>query len=66
VGPEPVKSNRMTTRWPGRRSRRSALHIDHNATNGSRFSGAISSQRAPHSPSASQTLNRSWPELVRW
>ena len=43
----PVKSKRMTTRRSGSRSRRSALHIDHRATKGSRFSGAISSQRAP-------------------
>ena len=29
----------MTTRRSGSRSRRSALHIDHRATKGSRFSG---------------------------
>src|SRR5262245_12948809 len=55
----------MTTRRCGSRSRRSALHIDHRATKGSRFSGAISSQRAPHSPSDWQTLKRSWPADVR-
>ena len=63
---KPVKSNRMTTRRSGSWSRRRALHIDHSATNGSRFSGAISSQRAPHSPRVSHTLNRSWPEHVSW
>src|SRR5262249_12841682 len=54
----------MTTRRSGSRSRRSALHIDHRATKGSRFSGAISSQRAPHSPSDWQTLKRSCPADV--
>ena len=58
------KSKRMTTRRSGSRSRRSALHIDHRATKGSRFSGAISSQRAPHSPSDWQTLKRSCPADV--
>ena len=33
---------------------------------GHRYQLTSSSQRAPHSPRVSQTLNRSWPELVRW
>jgi hypothetical protein len=39
----------------------SAEHVAHRhrATKGSRCSGAISSQAAPHSPSDTQTLKRS-------
>ena len=44
---------------PGEAPRRIALHIDHRATKGSRCSGAISSQWAPHSPSDMHTANRS-------
>jgi hypothetical protein len=53
------ESKRMTTRRCGSRARRSMLHIDHSATKGSRCSGAISSQAAPHSPSDLQALKRS-------
>jgi hypothetical protein len=44
----------------------SAKRVAHRpeATKGSRCSGAISSQRAPHSPNDWQTAKRSWPADV--
>jgi hypothetical protein len=64
VGPEAGEVEANDNALGGKAVRAERVAIDHSTTNGSRFSGAISSQRAPHSPRVWQTLNRSSPDVV--